>query len=128
MNILNISAAIEVAKIFKVPQSKIKAVILNFKGLPHRLEFVGKFNGIYFYNDSLATIPEATIGALKALKDKVQTLILGGWDCNLCFKNLAKEILRKKIENLIFFPETGKKIFDEISRLKKNLKLKAFFV
>lgn len=117
---LNVAAAIEVGKILKIKKEKIKKAIENFKPLPHRLEYVGKFKGIYFYNDSLSTVPETTIAALNTFGNKVETIFLGGFDRGLNFKNLAKEILKRKIKNLIFFPDTGDRIWREILNLTKN--------
>jgi UDP-N-acetylmuramoylalanine-D-glutamate ligase len=111
---LNIACAIEVGKIFGVEKEKIKTAIEKFKPLPHRLEYVGKFKGIEFFNDSLSTIPKTTIAALKSLGEKVQTLIVGGYDRGLDFAELAKEILERKVKNLILFPETGERIWREI--------------
>ena len=102
---------------------KITQAVKSFKNLPYRLEFVGKYSGIDFYNDSLATIPEATIGAIEALGRDVQTIILGGFESGLDYKGLAKTILKKEIKNLIFFPTTGKKISKEVKdygRIYKN--------
>lgn len=128
-NLKNISAAIEVAKILKIPKEKIKLGIKNFKPLEHRLEKVGTFKGITFYNDALSTIPEATIGAINALGNNVQTIILGGFDRNLKFNNLAKEILKTKIKNAVLFPTTGEKIWKEIIRQSKNkTAIKPFFI
>jgi UDP-N-acetylmuramoylalanine--D-glutamate ligase len=121
---LNIACAIEVGKIFGVKKVKIKRAIEKFKPLPHRLEYVGKFKGIEFFNDSLSTIPQTTIAALNSLGDKVQTLILGGYDRGLDFKELAREILKRKIKNLILFPETGDRIWREIlSNVKDDSEL-----
>jgi UDP-N-acetylmuramoylalanine--D-glutamate ligase len=117
---LNIACAIEVGKIFGIKKEKIKKAIENFKPLPHRLEYLGKFKNIHFFNDSLSTIPQTTINALNSLGEKVQTLILGGYDRGLSFKKLAEEIIKRKIKNLILFPETGDKISREILKKIKN--------
>jgi UDP-N-acetylmuramoylalanine--D-glutamate ligase len=126
----NFAAAIKVAEIFGIKKERIKKALLDLEFLPHRLEFVGSFRGIEFYNDSLSTIPETTIQALNTLGEKVQTLILGGKDRNLNFEKLAKEVLKRKIKNLIFFPETGDKIWREILKFLKDEKdlPKAFIV
>jgi UDP-N-acetylmuramoylalanine--D-glutamate ligase len=55
----------------------IADAVRHFESLPHRLEVVGKVNGVTFVNDSQATIPEAAIRALEAFAPPV-TLIAGG--------------------------------------------------
>ncbi len=126
---LDRNAAIAVGRIFKIPEKIIEKAIKNFKPLPHRLEFVGKFRGITFYNDALSTIPETAIFAINALGKNVQTIMLGGYDRNINFKNLAKKVLKSKIKNVILFPTTGEKIWKEIVHQGKNRGLpKPFFV
>ena len=51
--------AAKVAEILGIEKSAVKKGIENFKGIPHRLEPVGEFRGIKFYNDSIATIPRS---------------------------------------------------------------------
>lgn len=62
-NLENITLAVRVGKIFKVPGKSILKAVKSFKGLEHRLEFVKKINGVSFYNDSAATNPDATLAA-----------------------------------------------------------------
>ena len=108
---LNRAAAEAVARIFKVPMPK------KLKFLPHRLEYVGKFKGIAFYNDSLSTVPETAIEALDFLGNNVQTMILGGFDRGLNFKKLAKRIAKSEVQTLILFPATGKRIWQALTDL-----------
>ncbi len=114
-NLENCLASVVVAKIFNIPLAKIRQAIAEFKPLPHRLEYIGKFNGIDFYDDSIATIPQATVHALNALGDKVETLIVGGFDRGLDYADLGKFLVnRKGLKNLILFPDTGEKIWQAV--------------
>jgi len=127
---LNKTAAKKIGKLFKIPSKVIEKSIREFKPLPHRLELVGTFKGITFYNDALSTIPETAILAMEALGKRVQTVFLGGFDRKIDFKKLAKYILENKnIKNLILFPTTGEKIWKEILQESKGKKVHVpFFV
>jgi UDP-N-acetylmuramoylalanine--D-glutamate ligase len=114
----DIKAAISAAKILKIQNITIKKAIKNFKPLPHRLEFVGEFLGIKFYDDANAAIPESAIAAIKSLP-KIGTIFLGGEDRGYDFSDLEKTIKRYKIKNVVLFPDSGERMF----RTKNNLNI-----
>lgn len=109
-NIQNIIAALEVAKFFDIPKPILQQGLLSFNPLPHRLEPVGEFKGIRFYNDSLCTVPEALRNAINAFGEQVQTAIVGGYDRGISFLEAGKAIANSSVENVIYFPTTGEKI------------------
>ena len=125
---LDKNAARAAGKIFRIPPKVIEKAIEEFKPLPHRLELVGTLRGITFYNDALATIPEATMAAIDFLGKNVETIMLGGFERNIDFKNLAKKVLKSKIKTVILFPTTGERIWKEIVKLKSRGALNHFFV
>jgi UDP-N-acetylmuramoylalanine--D-glutamate ligase len=108
-NLKNIQAAIKVARILKVPDSAIKKAVKNFQPLPHRLEFVGEYKGIKFYDDAISTTPESTIMAIKSLKN-IDTIFLGGTDRGYDFHKLEKTLRLHHIRNIVLFPESGNRI------------------
>ncbi len=111
-NLENCLAAITAAKVLGVPYPAIRQAVKKFKPLPHRLENIGEYRGITFYDDSIATIPQATIHALNALGEQVETLIAGGFDRGLDYSELGKFLVNQKgLKNLILFPDTGEKIW-----------------
>ena len=130
-NLQNVRAAAIVGRILGLSDRIIAKGIKKFKPLPYRLEFIGKHKGIDFYNDALATIPEATIAAMDALGNDVQTIMLGGFERNINFSKLARRVLKSKIKTVILFPTTGKKIWQEIKKdfektKNKNLPINFF--
>ena len=115
-NILNVMPAIIIGTLFNLSAEQIGNALKNFKSLPHRLELVHERKGISYYNDSLATMPEAAVKALDSF-DKPIVLIAGGYERNQDFSNLAKKIVEKEIVGLVLFEPTGKRIEDEIKKL-----------
>lgn len=105
-NLNNIMFVLAVSEILKLDISKTIKSISDFKTLEHRLEFVGEYNGILYYDNSIATIPKATIEAVKALKN-VDTLIIGGMDRGLDYTDFVKFLNESDISNIICMPKTG---------------------
>lgn len=87
-NVENCMAAIMVAKELNVSNSAIVKTISEFKGVEHRLEYVGTVNGRKFYNDTEATNIKCTQIALSSF-DKPIILILGGLERGQDFNELS---------------------------------------
>ena len=90
------------------------------------MEPSGTFNGITFYDDSIATVPDATLAALEALGPDVQTLILGGHERNLDFTEFGAR-LPENIKTVILFPPTGERIWKAIQENSQNASLPSPF-
>ncbi len=80
----------------------------NFGGVEHRIEFVREFDGVKYYNDSIATSPVAVNAGLSAFSQKL-IVIAGGSDKMLDY-NLLAEPINSKVKILILTGETADKI------------------
>ena len=126
-NLMNIMAAICVSKVLEIPDDLIDKSVHSFKGLRHRMEYVGRFKGIDFYNDSISTIPQSTIQAVRSLK-RVDTLILGGKDRGIDYRPLIDFLPDSGVKNLIFTGEAGKRIQNGLLENKTTINQNYFFI
>ena len=78
-NLENALAAAAVGRIAGLSDAAIETAIRSFKGVEHRLEFVGEWGGVRWYNDSKATNPDAGRVALTAFPGQDVVLIAGGY-------------------------------------------------
>jgi UDP-N-acetylmuramoylalanine--D-glutamate ligase len=113
-NLQNVLAASAAALSLGVEPSAIAAAVAKFTPLPHRIEYVGEYRSIRFYNDSISTVPEAAMGAIDALEGQVSTIILGGFDRHLDFAGLAEHISSSSVRLAILFPPTGQRIWEAL--------------
>lgn len=109
----DIRFAAAAAQCLGVSREAVLQGIENFKGIEHRMEYVGEYQGISFYNDSIATIPHAVMCAIDAL-EHVDTLIFGGMDRGLDYAGFAEALAASPVRNLIGLPETGRQILDTL--------------
>ena len=110
----DIAYALAAARVFGVSDDAARQAIRGFVGIEHRMEYVGEIKGVKYYNDSIATIPTAVMGAVKALGN-VDTLLFGGLDRGIDYNDFTAFLCSSDITNLIGLPETGHSI---ISTLK----------
>jgi UDP-N-acetylmuramoylalanine--D-glutamate ligase len=118
-NLKNILAAVTASILLKVDTEAIGEGISTFKGLEHRLEYVGEFRGIHFYNDSISTIPEACIEAVRSIPG-VDTLIAGGFDRGIPYDSLAAFLLDSQVRTLVFIGAAGRRIGEAMEAIQQK--------
>jgi UDP-N-acetylmuramoylalanine--D-glutamate ligase len=78
-NQLNALAAAATGRLAGLDDDAIQAGIAGFEGVEHRLELVGEWGGVRWYNDSKATNPDAGLVALDSFPGVPLVLIAGGY-------------------------------------------------
>jgi len=127
-NIANILAAISVVKLaYQAPSRTIRQALRHYKPLSGRLEAVARKQEVRYINDTCATMPEATIAALKSLNKQNIILLAGGAAKGLSFQKLAKSIV-KRVKMLILLTGSAtdqleKKVRKELVKQGKELKI-----
>lgn len=121
-NRLNMGAAFLAAKVYGLNDNEIMKAIYSFEPLPHRLEFLGLFKGIAFYNDSIATIPEACIAALNSVPE-CDSLILGGFNRGIAYEELVQYLISSNVNNLILLGEVGQILKNTLRKYNHHKKV-----
>jgi len=104
-NLLNVLAACALAGVAGVPVEAMRQVATTFPGVEHRLEWVREWNGVQWYDDSIATAPERSLAALRSF-DEPLVLLAGGRDKKLPWDEFAQETVQR-VRHLITFGEAG---------------------
>lgn len=119
-NRMNLMAALLVSVLKGLTREEILEAIKTYRRPEHRLENAGVFDGVTFYNDSIATIPEACVAALQTL-DRVDLLILGGYDRGLEYQLLYERLKAQPVPLLLFMGDAGKRMYREYAhKLLRN--------
>ena len=118
----NVCVAATVARCLGISDDDILKAVENFAGIENRMEPVGEYEGIKFYNDSIATIPHAVECAIEAIGD-VDTLIFGGMDRGIDYSGFKRYLQKCRVRNLIGTPDTGTDICNALieSGCPKNI-------
>ncbi len=119
-NLYNIAVALAAAVKAGADKDKCLLSLNDFNALEHRLEKVAVINGVEYINDSISTVPEAAIAAVKAF-DGVDCLILGGMDRGISYDILGDFLNGGEVANVILLPDTGKRLAKLITNENVNV-------
>jgi len=124
-NQFNAAMAVLAVEKFGVSREEALHSMAGFEGLPHRLQLIGPFDGIRYVNDSIATVPEATIAALQAWP-QTNYLILGGFDRGINYKQLIEYLIDNPPGVIFFTGKAGKRIVEGLQECNYSATLHPF--
>ena len=104
----NVMAATAMALAYGVSPEEIYEVLIRFKAVEHRIEYVTEIDGVVYYNDSKGTNPDAAIKGIQAM-DRPTLLIGGGYDKQSSYEEWIKAF-DGKVRYLVLLGQTREKI------------------
>ena len=79
-NIANTLAALALGTAIGLPMQDMLAGLRNFRGLPHRCQWLRNINGVDWYNDSKGTNVGASCAAIEGLAGNNNVILIAGGD------------------------------------------------
>ncbi|MBR6719510.1 MAG: UDP-N-acetylmuramoyl-L-alanine--D-glutamate ligase [Clostridia bacterium] len=112
-NVANYMTAICATRDYVSPEDIVN-VATTFGGVMHRNELVREVEGVFYYNDSIASSPTRAMATLSSFDEKV-ILIAGGRNKGLNYQPLGP-VIAEKVKHLVLVGETS----DDIEAAAKN--------
>ncbi|MGZ9165760.1 MAG: UDP-N-acetylmuramoyl-L-alanine--D-glutamate ligase, partial [Anaerolineales bacterium] len=123
-NVLNVLAAFAIGHAAGFTLDAMLEAVEDFRGVPHRLEFVRELRGVRWYNDSIATAPERSMAAVRSFDESI-VLMLGGRDKDLPWEDLI-QLMGERVDHVVLFGEAAGMIEETVNQL--GLRQKRFTV
>ncbi len=112
-NHLDVAFDYAVCHVLGLSDEGFDAGLRSYQPLPHRLHFIGEKNGVRYYDDSISTIGDTAIQALKSIPD-VGSVLIGGMDRGIDYDDLIRFLSEDSVPHIILMEATGKRIYREI--------------
>ncbi len=114
-NHLDIAFVYAICHTLGLTDREFDAGLRSYEPLPHRLCLIGEQDGVRYYDDSISTICETTIQALKSV-DQVGSVLIGGMDRGIDYGDLIRFLSGDRVPHIILMESTGRRIYEEIGR------------
>ncbi len=112
-NHYNIGAAYEVCRHYGITDTQFQSALCTFDPLSHRLELVGNYAGIRWYDDSISTACATAIEALKSVPAP-GCILIGGMDRGIDYTDLVRFLSTFPVE-VICMEASGKRVYDMLT-------------
>lgn len=118
-NYLDIAFDYALCQIFNISDIEFEKALKSYEPLPHRLRLIGERNQVRYYDDSISTIGETTIQALKSIPN-VGSVLIGGMERGIDYQDLIEFLDIDTVPYIILMEATGKRIYEEIKQNYPN--------
>jgi UDP-N-acetylmuramoylalanine--D-glutamate ligase len=79
------------------------------------MEFIGEWDEVKYYDDSISTVCQTTIQAIDSLPN-VDTVLIGGMDRGIDYGPLIEFLSESSVANIILMYDTGSRIYSDIEK------------
>lgn len=125
-NVVNVLAACAIAAAAGLDNDAMRAGVVGFGGVAHRLELVRELNGISWYNCSISTAPERTMADLHAFTEPI-VLLLGGRDKHLPWEDLSR-FIHSRVDHVVVFGEAAPLIQSALGQIHPGDRLSSITI
>ncbi|MFT3791889.1 MAG: UDP-N-acetylmuramoyl-L-alanine--D-glutamate ligase [Rudaea sp.] len=122
-NALNVCAALAAIEAASEDAVSSAPFVASFKGLPHRLQYLGERDGIDYVNDSISTTPYAAIEALRSVGERRSTILVGGFDRGVDWTPFVEHVGRHPPHAVVTLGANGDAIAARLEALKTPVAL-----
>jgi UDP-N-acetylmuramoylalanine--D-glutamate ligase len=110
-NSSNLCAALAAVHALGIDPAAALGAAGGFRGLPHRQQELGEVAGVLFVDDSISTIPEATMAALAVYAGRPISVILGGYDRGVDYGKLVEALTAGAAGAIVCLGASGRRIY-----------------
>lgn len=112
-NHIDIAFDYAICHMLGLSDEEFEAALKTYEPLPHRLSYIGERDQVRYYDDSISTIGDTTIQALKSVPN-VGSVLIGGMDRGIEYDDLISYLSMDPVPHIILMEATGRRIHEEI--------------
>ena len=116
-NLWNLCAALEAIDALGIDARALAKHALTFQPLPHRLQPLGERDGIRYVNDSISTIPHASLAALDCFANDEVAILVGGYDRGVDWAPFVERMRERPARAVITMGQNGPRIHAQLQSL-----------
>lgn len=113
-NVANALAAILIASELGASADAMRSGLMHFKGLPHRMQYLGEVGGRKVYNNSMCTNPVAFYNSIHAF-DEPSVVIAGGTGKGLPLEPFVKGVV-ERAKFAVLFGSNSEKLHEILTK------------